>query len=117
MALYTATLEQRFKASHDLDDLFPIEHSHEWIFRLTLASNKLTAPGIIVDYFRLKQLVEATLPPAGTNLSTWEPLQSAPPTAENLAQFFYQQLKPQLPQLTSVSVGEFPEFICTYCPE
>jgi 6-pyruvoyltetrahydropterin/6-carboxytetrahydropterin synthase len=115
---YTATLEYRFRVSHALETLFPVEHSHEWVFRLTLESDTLEDPGVIVDYFKLKALVKETLPPEGAHLNDWLISQGRQisPTAENLARFLYDRLKPSLPQLASVSVGEFPEFVCTYRP-
>lgn len=108
--MYQATLTERFKATHSLDTLRPQPHEHEWVMKVTLASESLKEPGIIVNYFELKPMVYKLLP-HGQHLNT---VFDFPPTAENLARHFYQQLKPRLPQLITVSVGEFEEFMCSY---
>ena len=111
--MYTAIIEEHFKASHTVDDIFPVAHSHDWVIRLCLKSETLIAPGVIVDYFELKILLEKSLPPSGEDIGKWS---GVSPTAENLAKYFYEQLKPTLPKLSSVSVGEFPSFLCEYTP-
>lgn len=110
--MYQADLTLTFTASHSLDTLRPEPHSHKWVVRVTLAidDEALQEPGIIVNYFELKPLVQAMLP-EGKHLNDAYPFA---PTAENLAKAFYEQLKPQLPMLASVAVGEFEQFMCTY---
>lgn len=111
--MYEVTLTETFTATHALDTLRPQPHAHEWIVRVTLHSDVLSDPGIVINYFELKPLVYKTLP-HGQNLNETYPFA---PTAENLAKHFYEQLKPQLPQLYQVAVGEFEAFMCAYRPE
>jgi 6-pyruvoyltetrahydropterin/6-carboxytetrahydropterin synthase len=111
--MYQAVIEKRFKASHSVDILLPEKHSHEWVIRITLESESLVAPGVIVDFFELERVIEAVLPEEGTHLNDFAPVQ---PTAENLSKWFYEQLKPKISQVTAVAVGEFPEFMVIYHP-
>lgn len=110
--MYQVTLTETFKASHSLDTLRPQPHEHEWIIKVVLSAEALQEPGIVMNYFELKPLVSKLLP-HGKHLNDEYPFA---PTGENLAKHFYELLKPQLPQLTSVSVGEFESFMCTYLP-
>jgi len=108
--MYTVTLTERFQATHALDTLRPQLHGHEWIVRVVLTSKTLEPPGIVMNYFELKPLIYKMLP-HNKHLNDEYPFA---PTGENLARHFYQLLKPQLPQLAEVSVGEFEEFMCSY---
>lgn len=110
--MYEACYQTTFVAQHAIDPLRPEVHEHEWVFRLTVSSEQLVSPGITVDYYVLDRQVKACLP-HGRLLNE---LYEFEPTAENLAREFYEQLKPQFPLLTSVSVGEFEAFMCTYRP-
>ncbi len=111
--MYQVTLTEKFNATHSLETLRPQSHSHEWIVRVTLSADYLEEPGIVMNYFELKPLVNNVLP-HGKNLNEAFPFA---PTGENLAKHFYDQLKPQLPKLSQVAVGEFEEFMCTYAPD
>src|SRR5690349_8234436 len=106
--MYHATLTETFTATHALDTIRTKPHEHAWIVRITLASETLDDSGIIVNYFELKPLVRKHLP-EGQYLNDLYPFA---PTAENLARHFYETLKPALPTLTQVSVGEFEAFMC-----
>jgi len=108
--MYTVTLTERFEATHALDTLRPQPHSHEWVVRIVLESEILSPPGIVMNYFELKPIISKLLP-HHKHLNTEYPFA---PTGENLARHFYQILKPQLPQLHAVSVGEFEDFMCTF---
>lgn len=108
--MYTVVLTKKFIATHSLDTLRPQPHEHEWIVKVTLAAPVLQDPGIVMNYYELKPLVNKLLP-HHQNLNE---VYDFAPTGENLARYFYDCLKPQLSQLQSVSVGEFEEFMCTY---
>jgi 6-pyruvoyltetrahydropterin/6-carboxytetrahydropterin synthase len=108
--MYEAVLTETFRASHALEDLRPTPHWHEWVVKITIQSETLLQPGIIINYYELKPLLKSILP-EGQDLNTSYVFA---PTAENLARHFYETLKPQLASLYSVSVGEFEAFMCTY---
>jgi 6-pyruvoyltetrahydropterin/6-carboxytetrahydropterin synthase len=110
--MYLVTLKETFTAFHSLEILRPEPHDHEWVVHVTLASEALAEPGIVVNYFVLQPSIRKMLPD-GKNLN--ECFDFAP-TAENLAKHFYDTLKRQFPQLVSVAVGEFEAFMCTYQP-
>ena len=110
--MYTVTLKETFSAHHSLEKLRPEPHPHDWVIHITLASETLADPGIVVNYFVLQPVVHQALP-HGKNLNDCFDFA---PTAENLAKHFYDTLKSQFPQLVSVSVGEFEAFMCTYQP-
>lgn len=109
--MYTAVIEKRFEASHTVAGIVPEPHSHNWVIRLTLEAEALLHPGVIMDFFEVEKILEATLPKSGQTLNQQYPIE---PTAENLSRYFYETLSLQLPALTAVSVGEFPEFMVTY---
>ncbi len=110
--MYQVTLTERFKATHSLEELRPQPHEHEWVVRVVLASEELEPPGIVKNYFELKPLVYLMLP----HNQNMNDVYDFAPTGENLARHYYDTLKPHLPQLVEVSVGEFEEFMCTYRP-
>ncbi len=110
--MYQICLTERFTATHSLDTLRPQPHSHEWIVKVVLQAEVLVEPGIIVNYFELKPAVRKLLP----HQQHLNDVYDFAPTGENLARHFFDELKPVYPQLKSVSVGEFEEFICTYEP-
>ena len=113
--MYQATLTETFTATHALAGVRPKPHSHRWVVRVTVSvpDDGLSEPGFVVNYYELKPLVRSLLP-EGKHLNDEYPVV---PTAENLAKVFYDRLKPVLPQLESVSVGEFEQFMCTYRPD
>lgn len=110
--MYKITLTERFKASHSLDTIRPQPHEHEWIIRVVLEADTLEPPGIVVNYFELKPFVYKLLP-HGQDLNT---VYDFAPTGENLAKHFFYQIRQRYPQVVEVSVGEFEEFMCTFCP-
>jgi 6-pyruvoyltetrahydropterin/6-carboxytetrahydropterin synthase len=111
--MYYVTLTERFTATHSLDTLRPQPHSHDWVVRVTLGSDTLAEPGIVFNYFDLVPRVRKLLPHDKDLNACYD----FAPTGENLARHFYDTLKPQLPQLVQVAVGEFEDFMCTYAPE
>lgn len=117
---WTLTKTARFEASHRLprhDGKCSRLHGHSWQVKVEARGGALMGDGpksgMLVDYADLggplKALVEASLDHYHLNDSTG--LEN--PTSEALAQWVYERLKPQIPELTAVSVEE----TCTSCAE
>lgn len=113
---YTLKLTERFKALHALAGIVDESHLHEWVIEIQIKAETLSPPGLAVNYFELKQILDDLLPTENADLNDLYPVA---PTAENLSKYFYEVLEPKLPTdvtLQSVAVGEFPEFMCYYQP-
>lgn len=132
--------EYEFEAAHSLGHL-PWEHKchrlhgHSYKVRVTCAGEVDKELGWVIDYAEIskvvKPIIEAidhtnldqlfTVPPRPKRLETGLPLvptthKSRPSTAENLARWFYEQLKPTLPSVVEVRIKETSSSCVIYRP-
>ena len=108
--MYEVEVEISFPASHqvklagaELEGL----HEHNWRVRATLAGEKLSADGILVDFILVKQILEEIADKLrGKNLAEEHILDGENPSAENLARYFYEQLNGRFgPQVSLAEVA------------
>ena len=69
-------------------------HEHNWCVRAELEGNELGAEGMLVDFVKVKKLLgEIADKLKGRDLSKLPGLIGKTPSAENVARYFYEQLR------------------------
>ncbi len=121
--MYRLTVSKRFAAAHRLVNYrgqCARLHGHTWTVEVSVGGNKLDSCGMLVDFRTLKELVGKIveeldhsclndLPPFNRN--------DYNPTAENLARYIFDKLKPLLPPdliISEVRVWESPDVCASY---
>jgi 6-pyruvoyltetrahydropterin/6-carboxytetrahydropterin synthase len=113
--MFTITVETHFWASHQLalpDGSKEPPHFHNWLVTADVSSEKLNDMAVVMDFHRLKKLLEDITAPFDNKALNRAPcFQKNNPSAENVAKYIYDTLKSRLPQevrLRSVKVLEQP---------
>lgn len=95
--MYTVTVESGFKAEHQLtfsDGRIEPLHSHDWIVRVAVSTEKLDEMGLAVDFNDLKKTIEMTVEPLdGATLEKLDIFESRNTSAENVAKYIYDQTR------------------------
>lgn len=97
MGIYELTIKGHFDAAHSLYD-YPGEcrhlHGHTWDVEVTVTARELDGIGIVYDFKRLKQDLNAVLDLYDhKHLNDIEPFDRISPTAENLAKVIFEKLE------------------------
>lgn len=88
-------------------------HGHTFVLEVHLEGEVDPARGWILDFNVLREAVEPIIARLDhAVLNEVEGLDN--PTSENLSVWFWQQLKPKLPQLSQIVVKENPTSGCVY---
>ena len=113
--MYTIRIETGFTAAHQLelpDGSKEPSHSHDWRVVVQLSCEKLNKIALVFDFHRLRSIVDEICSELSRNpLEKLEYFARNNPSAENVAHYVYEKLKPRLPQrvnLDSVFVMEEP---------
>ena len=118
--MYTIAKEFHCCSSHQLHGL-PEEHpcsrlhGHNYVIIAELKSETLNKVGFVKDYRELdpiKKFVDEVMD--HQHLNDVFPLHN--PTAENMAKIIFDFFKPQIPQLSAISVQETPKTTARYEP-
>ncbi len=116
--MYNLKVEGNFSAAHNLrgykgkcEDL----HGHNWRIELVVRSESLDNLGMVLDFKFLKKKLNNFLEKLDHKyLNKLEYFKKTNPTSENLAKYIFQQLKPQISDLSSITVWENPTSAATY---
>ena len=88
-------------------------HGHCYRLTVTVAGQVNRRTGWVMDFGQITRLVEPLLALLDHHdLNTVDGLEN--PTSELIAEWFWDRLKPDLPQLTAVTVAESDTAACTY---
>jgi 6-pyruvoyltetrahydropterin/6-carboxytetrahydropterin synthase len=110
--------EFRFDSAHWLPHVSPTHkcanmHGHTYYIEIHVEDELDPQLGWVMDYNELRKVVEPLI-----NRLDHKVLNEIPglenPTAEFIAVWFWEQIKPQLPQLCRVVVKENPSNVCIY---
>ncbi|MHC5074825.1 MAG: 6-pyruvoyl trahydropterin synthase family protein [Planctomycetota bacterium] len=119
--MYTVIVETSFNASHNLtlpDGSKEKLHGHEWKIAAKVTSNKLNKMGLVIDFHRLKSLIEGIVSDInGRKLEEIEFFQKNNSSAENVAKYIYEKLGTILPksvQLNDITVTEEPGYLAKF---
>jgi 6-pyruvoyl-tetrahydropterin synthase len=122
--MFEVRLDAEFDARHRLrlaDGGYEAEHEHRWPVQVVVCGNKTDAMGLLIDFHWLRQLISQAIDPLrGKNLNEHAELGPASPSAEHVARYIAEKLRPKLPlhvMLKRVSVGECPGCWASYIPD
>lgn len=111
--MFTISIETRFAASHQLtlpDGSKEPIHQHDWTVTASVSSDKLNPTGVVIDFRRLRSILDNILEEFNNILlNDAGCFDDINPTAENVAKYIYQKLKPELPkgvELAGVTICE-----------
>ncbi len=117
--MYELKVRTRFAAAHLLRDYSgPCArlHGHTWKVEVAVQGHNLDHRGILVDFNDVKLSINNIIEELDhQNLNEIEPFVAVNPTAENLARYIYERLKPKIAcrkrgiEITSVRVWESPD--------
>jgi len=107
-----------FEAAHTLPNCPPGHkcsrlHGHSYQVDIHVAGTVDDATGWVVDFGRIKQLVEPILADLDHHFLNDVP-GLANSTSERIAQYVWDRLREQLPQLSAVTIWESPTSRCVY---
>jgi len=113
--VFSISVETYFRASHRLAFVNGSRerlHKHKWIVTAAVSGTKLNKMGLVIDFCRLKKMVDEVLSGLnGRSLESVDYFRQNAPSAENVAIYIYEKLKPGLPRgvrLDHVDVIEQP---------
>jgi 6-pyruvoyltetrahydropterin/6-carboxytetrahydropterin synthase len=124
--MFEVSVDETFAAAHNLrgyhgkcENL----HGHNYKLRVTLAGNDLDSTGLLYDFVRLKQAIQAVIRSLDHRyLNELPPFDVLNPSAENIARYICDQTSKQLPPasngagIVSVTVWETETSSATYRP-
>ncbi|MEK6727664.1 MAG: 6-carboxytetrahydropterin synthase QueD [Candidatus Omnitrophota bacterium] len=116
--MYSVKIEGNFSSAHNLrgykgkcEDL----HGHNWRVEVAAKKSELDKIGMVLDFKYLKiKLNEIMEKLDHKYLNAIPYFKKANPTSENIAEYIYNQLKPKIPALKSVTVWENTASSATY---
>ena len=113
--MLTVSVETHFWASHQLtlpDGSKEPLHSHNWSVTADIGSDMLSNMGLVMDFRRLKAMLDNIVAEFdNVTLDSIDYFGQNNSTAENVAKYIYEKLRPELPKdvkLEAVSVAEEP---------
>ncbi len=121
--MFTVSVETHFWASHQLvlpDGSKESLHNHNWSVTADVSSDKLDSMAVVMDFQKLKAMVDNIVAEFdNTRLNeisyfqqtSASSVESNNPSAENVAKYIYEKLRPKLPKgvkLQSIRVAEEP---------
>jgi 6-pyruvoyltetrahydropterin/6-carboxytetrahydropterin synthase len=111
----------RFEAGHTLvhhDGKCSSPHGHSYVLRIMLRSEELILKGpkqsMVKDFQEISDIVKPMVESYFDHKWLNETLQTESPTAERIAHWIYEYLKPKIPQLYKVSVSETESSSASY---
>ncbi|MCX5706385.1 MAG: 6-carboxytetrahydropterin synthase QueD [Candidatus Omnitrophica bacterium] len=116
--MYNIKIEDSFSSAHNLrgykgkcEEL----HGHNWKVEVAVASKKLDKIGMVMDFKILKAKLSCILERLDHKyLNRIENFKKINPTSENIAKYIFDQLKPKIKGLKSVTVWESENSSATY---
>lgn len=116
--MFRLKIEGSFSSAHNLrgykgkcEDL----HGHNWRVEISAQSTELDDIGMLLDFKYLKKKLNAVLETMDHKyLNKLAFFKRSNPTSENIAKYVYDQLKPRIPLLNSVTVWENSTSAATY---
>jgi 6-pyruvoyltetrahydropterin/6-carboxytetrahydropterin synthase len=98
--MFEVAVEQSFASAHALRNYkgrCENVHGHNWKVRLVIEGEKLDATGMLVDFLDVKSLMGEILDRIDHQfLNEIPPFDVVNPSAENIAEYFYQQMTGRL---------------------
>jgi 6-pyruvoyltetrahydropterin/6-carboxytetrahydropterin synthase len=120
--MYTVTIETEFSAAHIIrgyNGPCSHPHGHNWKVTVEAKTEVLDNLGMSVDFYVLEKKTEEIVAQFDhRDLNTTPPFdQALNPTSENIARYFFDELKKHLPaqiKLSFVAIGETGKYTAKY---
>jgi len=119
--MYRLSTQKMISAAHVLRDYEgPCArlHGHNWNIKIEVLSNKLNSVGITVDFLDLDKVLWQVVGPFDhNNFNDFPPFDKINPTAENVAKYFYDEIKEKLPadvKMEKISIWETEQYLVEY---
>jgi 6-pyruvoyltetrahydropterin/6-carboxytetrahydropterin synthase len=120
---WSLTKEFKFEYAHKLkhhDGACARLHGHSGVGRVFLRGNRLheegPKQGMIIDFADVKNVLNPVVAAFLDHQYLNDSLQMDSPTAENIARWLYDKLKPLIPELVAVEIDETCTSSCRYEP-
>lgn len=113
--MYTLKLQNRIYASHYLKDQggrCTKLHGHQYEIILEIKTGELDGKNMIIDTYELEKIFNNFIGVDHLHLNDF--MQTDNPTMEFMSKYFYDNLKKEIPDLSSVTVYETPEACVKY---
>lgn len=119
--MFKISVQRNFSASHIIRD-YPGEcgrlHGHNWNVRVTVKRDKLDEFGMAIDFKKLSDILKEIIQKLDHyHLNDIPPFDKVQPTAENIAKYFYDEVKKRLPselEVESVEIWETEKYLAIY---
>ncbi len=113
--MFEVTIRTTFSSAHQLkfyDGKYENLHGHNWIAVVTASAKELDAIGLGIDFVKLREMTDEILSALDyKNLNEVPPFDKINPSAENIAQWLFGELKARVndgnAQLRKVEIKEF----------
>jgi len=113
--MFEVTIKTTFSSAHQLkfyDGKYENLHGHNWIAVVTASAKELDSIGLGIDFVKLKEMTDEILSALDyKNLNEVPPFDVLNPSAENIAKWLFEQLKPRVNNgnaaLKKVEIKEF----------
>ena len=119
--MYKLSIESKISAAHRLREYngpCARVHGHNWKIRVEVTATQLNEVGIAIDFSDLKKITWQVIGPFDHNdFNEIAPFDKLNPTAENIAKFFYTEIKKLLPggiKLVSIEIWETEKYLVAY---
>ncbi|MFN3134525.1 MAG: 6-carboxytetrahydropterin synthase QueD [Candidatus Kryptonium sp.] len=106
--MYKISVQKKFSASHIIKN-YPSEcgrlHGHNWNVKVIVKAKELNDFGMAIDFKELSKILNDVIEKLDHyHLNDIPPFNEIQPTAENLAKFFYDELKLKLAQYKNIEI-------------
>jgi 6-pyruvoyltetrahydropterin/6-carboxytetrahydropterin synthase len=120
--MFTVSVETEFSAAHIIrgyNGPCSRPHGHNWKVTVEARTNDLDNLGMSVDFYVLQKKIDEVVSRFDhRDLNTTPPFDNElNPTSENIARYFFTEIKKNLPvniQLSSVAIGETGQYTAKY---
>ena len=119
--MYRLSSQKMISAAHvlrDYDGPCSRMHGHNWNVKIDVLSNQLDKVGFCLDFKDLDDILWKVIGPFDhNNFNDFAPFDKLNPTAENIARYFFDELKKLLPQnirLEKISIWETDTYLVEY---
>jgi 6-pyruvoyltetrahydropterin/6-carboxytetrahydropterin synthase len=119
--MYIIKVEAYFSAAHNLSEYkgkCEALHGHNWKVEAAAKSDKLDKAGMVLDFKYFKSQLNKVLEKLDHKyLNHTAYFKKVNPTSENIARYIYENIRPKVPGLSSVTVWESDNALATYYEE
>lgn len=116
--MFEIMVEKHFAAAHHLLNYkgkCENPHGHNYVVQIFAQTNQLDKANVSFDFSVLKKYLKEVVNDLDhRDLNEFPDFAGESPSAEYIARYAYQRIKPNIPQLTKVTVFETPTQSATY---